>query len=153
MNTRTSFLRAAALALLLAGCSRPEPTPTAFPTPVPDTPTPVRPLSTVVATPTPSGPPKPRLFVVVVMNPPNIRAGQKEAAKVDTLGGALCSLVVLDPVGNKTAGLFPKVAGDDGHLAWAWTVSATGNQGTYRATSECVLGETKASGNATFRVY
>ena len=120
---------------------------------MPDTPTPIRVVPTAAPTPTASGTPKPRLFVVVTLDPPNIRAGQKEAAKVDTLGGALCSLVVLDPVGNKTAGLFPKVAGDDGQLAWSWTVSATGNQGTYHATSECVLGETKASGNATFRVY
>ena len=149
MLRRTAIFLVPFLIALGACNAAPPPVPTTTPEPA-DTP---RPRPTSTSTPSVGTPGAQRLYVVVTPDPPSIQWKTKGTLKVDTLGGALCSLLIADPVGTKAGQFFPQVADSAGHLNWTWSVAADTPTGTYHATSECVLGSDKATGSATLRVF
>ena len=93
------------------------------------------------------------MFVVVNLSSPTARFGTKMTANANTQADALCAITITDPLDRHVPGLFTKVAEAAGLASWSWTVSNRSVGGIYRVVVECVQGEDRANGSATFRVY
>jgi hypothetical protein len=106
------------------------------------------------ATPVVTAPPV--AFGVTFVSLPNpAPLGGVADLSAKTSPGAICSIVVIWPSGNKSGAGGLKTtptAGADGIVAWSWNVASTTKPGTAKATVMCTLSGASAQGTAQFPV-